>query len=84
MNLEGGSFFLMSKVDVNGAKTDPVFRFLKASAPNRGGEITWNFGAYWVVDKSGNVLKRAEGEPGGFPDSFCSRGISSSHNSFCF
>jgi glutathione peroxidase-family protein len=51
----------MSKVDVNGPNTHDVFKFLKSSAPERGADITWNFGAYWVVDKAGKVLKRAEG-----------------------
>ena len=56
---EQSSFVLMGKTDVNGAKTHPVFRFLKALAPKA--DIDWNFGAYWVVDRSGRVLKRADG-----------------------
>lgn len=58
----------MSKVDVNGPQSSQVFQHLKSSAPNRGADISWNFGAYWVVDATGQVVKRAEVAPAELSD----------------
>eukprot|EP00041_Stephanoeca_diplocostata_P011884 m.197180 g.197180 ORF g.197180 m.197180 type:complete len:219 (+) comp18710_c0_seq7:352-1008(+) len=49
-------FHIMGKVDVNGPKTAPIYRFLKTSFP---GTIRWNFSAYFVIDKKGNVVRRS-------------------------
>ena len=52
----------MAKVEVNGANTHPVYRFLRSNAKelNKGngevGEIAWNFGKF-LVDKDGQVIK---------------------------
>jgi len=53
------SFPLMAKVDVNGDKADPVFRFLKKAAPGILGSemIKWNFTKF-LIGKDGQVLKR--------------------------
>ncbi|RCN33855.1 putative phospholipid hydroperoxide glutathione peroxidase [Ancylostoma caninum] len=49
---------LYAKVDVNGDKADPLFKFLKKE---KGGTlidaIKWNFTKF-LVDKEGNVVKR--------------------------
>mgnify|MGYP006148016955 FL=1 len=54
----GVSFTLFGKSDVNGANTNPVFKYLKNKL---GGwftkEIKWNFTKF-VVDKNGNPIKR--------------------------
>lgn len=42
----------MDKVDVNGPGTHPVFNFLKTSTNTR---INWNFGAYYLISKTGAV-----------------------------
>lgn len=56
----GVSFPMMSKVDVNGKATHPVFVFLKDS-PNGGGllgdGIKWNFTKF-LVDSQGEVMNR--------------------------
>lgn len=53
------SFPLMAKVDVNGATADPVFSWLKESAPGLLGTeiIKWNFTKF-LVGKDGQVIKR--------------------------
>ena len=53
------TFPLFGKVDVNGAGTAPVFKYLKAEAPGLLGTeaIKWNFTKF-LVDKSGKVIKR--------------------------
>ena len=53
------SFPIMSKVDVNGDKSEPVYKWLKASAPGLLGieAIKWNFTKF-LVSKEGQVLQR--------------------------
>lgn len=55
----GVSFPVMGKVDVNGASADPLFVWLKQSAPGLLGTelIKWNFTKF-LVDKNGDVVKR--------------------------
>ena len=49
---------MFAKIDVNGADTHPLYQFLKAEQKGAEGEdIEWNF-AKFLVDKTGNVVKR--------------------------
>lgn len=54
----GVSFPMFAKIDVNGAKEDPLFTFLKEQ---KGGVLTkdikWNFTKF-LVDRNGQVVKR--------------------------
>ena len=54
----GVSFPMFAKIDVNGAKADPLFAFLKEQ---KGGVLTkdikWNFTKF-LVDRNGQVIKR--------------------------
>lgn len=54
----GVSFPLMAKVDVNGATTAPVFKWLKQRLPGTlNDEIKWNFTKF-LIDKNGKPQKR--------------------------
>nr|BFD61772.1 glutathione peroxidase [Bdellovibrio sp. HM001] len=55
----GVSFPVMAKIDVNGDKADPLYQWLKSSAPGLLGTemIKWNFTKF-LVGKDGQVLKR--------------------------
>ncbi|MBC7372024.1 MAG: glutathione peroxidase [Bdellovibrionaceae bacterium] len=55
----GVTFPVMAKVDVNGAKADPLYDWLKTSAPGILGTemIKWNFTKF-LVGKDGKVIKR--------------------------
>jgi glutathione peroxidase len=54
----GVTFPLMSKVDVNGPGTHPVFQFLKAKAPGLlGGRVRWNFTKF-LVQRDGQRVRR--------------------------
>lgn len=55
----GVSFPVMAKVDVNGATADPVYKWLKESAPGLLGTemIKWNFTKF-LIGKDGQVIKR--------------------------
>jgi len=55
----GVTFPMMSKVDVNGDGTSPVYRFLKDGS--NGGDIIWNFATKFLVDKEGKTLRRFDG-----------------------
>ena len=44
---------MMGKVDVNGPATHPVWQFLKTHAGMM--DISWNFSAYFLVDRTGAV-----------------------------
>ena len=44
----------MERADVNGAKTQPVYAFLKSAIP---GDIDWNFTKF-VISRSGKVVAR--------------------------
>jgi len=51
---DGGGCTLMAKVEVNGGREDPVWAFLKAG----GKDVSWNFAAFFVVGKDGQVVGR--------------------------
>ena len=53
------SFPVMAKIDVNGAKEEPVYKFLKENAPGILGTeaIKWNFTKF-LINKKGAVVKR--------------------------
>jgi glutathione peroxidase len=55
----GVTFPLFAKVEVNGPKTAPVYKYLKAEKPGLLGSeaIKWNFTKF-LVDRKGNVLAR--------------------------
>ena len=55
----GVTFPMMSKVDVNGAKAPPLWKWLTAEAPGILGthSIKWNFTKF-LVGRNGKVLKR--------------------------
>lgn len=55
----GVSFPVMSKIQVNGAQSDPIFEFLKKQSPGLLGleSIKWNFTKF-LVDQQGNVISR--------------------------
>jgi glutathione peroxidase len=53
------TFPLFAKIDVNGANTHPLYRFLKQAAPGLLGSeaIKWNFTKF-LIDREGKVLRR--------------------------
>lgn len=53
------TFPLFAKIDVNGAETHPLYKFLKHAAPGVLGSeaIKWNFTKF-LVDREGNVVRR--------------------------
>jgi len=51
----GRNFPIFAKIDVNGENTHPVYQALKIAWP---GDITWNFASKFLVDKTGNAVKR--------------------------
>lgn len=54
----GVSFPIFEKVEVNGAATHPVFRYLKDELPGMlGGRIKWNFTKF-LIGRDGKPLKR--------------------------
>ena len=55
----GISFKIMNKINVNGRKTDPFYKFLKKQKPGIAGtsQIKWNFTKF-LVNRSGQVIKR--------------------------
>jgi glutathione peroxidase len=54
----GVSFPLFSKIDVNGAGTHPLFKWLKEEKSGLGpSSIKWNFTKF-LVDTEGNVVER--------------------------
>jgi glutathione peroxidase len=55
----GVTFPLFAKVDVNGERAAPVYKYLKAEKPGLLGSeaIKWNFTKF-LVDRKGNVVKR--------------------------
>jgi glutathione peroxidase len=57
----GVTFPMFSKIDVNGARRDPLYAWLtqQATRPDGPGDIKWNF-AKFVVDRSGQVIARFE------------------------
>jgi len=54
----GVSFPMFSKIDVNGVKADPIYKYLKKALPGTlGNEIKWNFTKF-LLDKNGKPIKR--------------------------
>jgi glutathione peroxidase len=54
----GVSFPMFGKVEVNGANSHPVFRYLKEALPGvLGGRIKWNFTKF-LIGRDGKPLKR--------------------------
>jgi len=55
----GVTFPMMSKVDVNGARAHPMWKWLKAAAPGLLGTegIKWNFTKF-LVGRDGRVIRR--------------------------
>ena len=55
----GVDFPMMEKIDVNGAKADPLFQWLTKEAPGLLGSkaIKWNFTKF-LVGKDGRVIRR--------------------------
>jgi glutathione peroxidase len=52
------TFPLMAKIDVNGAKADPLWKWLKKSKSGLlGSSIKWNFTKF-LVDRDGKVVER--------------------------
>lgn len=58
----GVTFPMFAKIDVNGDKAHPLYRFLKKQKPGLlgpmgGGAVRWNFTKF-LVDRSGKVVAR--------------------------
>lgn len=54
----GVTFPIMSKIDVNGKNTHPIYKFLKAKAPGfLGKSIKWNFTKF-LVHRDGKTITR--------------------------
>jgi glutathione peroxidase len=53
------TFPLFAKIDVNGPRAHPLYRYLKKSKPGIFGirRIKWNFTKF-LIDREGNVVKR--------------------------
>eukprot|EP01147_Barroeca_monosierra_P005886 gene5886-9073_t len=49
------AYDIMSKIEVNGENTDPVYLFLKEKTD--GLDIRWNFRSYFLVDRAGAVQR---------------------------
>jgi glutathione peroxidase len=52
------TFDMFSKVDVNGDKAHPLYKWLTGDAKH-GGDIKWNFGKF-LIGKNGELLARFE------------------------
>lgn len=54
----GVTFTMFDKIDVNGANTHPIYKYLKSQKKSLlGSDISWNFTKF-LIDKEGNVVKR--------------------------
>ncbi|PGS46996.1 glutathione peroxidase [Bacillus sp. AFS041924] len=55
----GVTFPIFGKIDVNGEKADPLFKYLSKKAPGIMGlkSIKWNFTKF-IIDKKGEVIER--------------------------
>jgi len=55
------TFPIFSKISVKGDDIDPLYRYLtdKASDPQYGGDIKWNFNKF-LIDRKGNIIARFE------------------------
>ena len=54
---------MMDKIDVNGANTSPVWKWLKEQQP---GDVSWNFAAKFIIDKDGKRRREERLRRGGF------------------
>ena len=62
------AFPQFDKIEVNGDKEHPLYKFIKDACPTKTGKrIKWNFTKF-LVDRSGNVVNRFE--PNEKPSSF--------------
>ena len=59
-DFKGVGVNMMSKIDVDGGKTHPVWQFLKEKHP---GDVRLNFAAKFIIDSEGNVVERIEDPP---------------------
>lgn len=48
---------MMGKVNVNGPKTSPVWKYLKEQSKDTS-DVRWNFACKFIIDKNGNVVER--------------------------
>ncbi|MES9685372.1 glutathione peroxidase, partial [Gottfriedia acidiceleris] len=55
----GVTFPVFGKIDVNGDKADPLFKYLSSEAPGIMGlkSIKWNFTKF-IINKNGEVIER--------------------------
>jgi glutathione peroxidase len=54
----GVNFPLFMKIDVNGDKADPIYKYLKDALPGTlGNDIKWNFTKF-LLDRNGKPVKR--------------------------
>jgi glutathione peroxidase len=55
----GVTFPMFAKIDVNGADSHPLYRYLKSNAPGILGSeiIKWNFTKF-LIDRNGKVIRR--------------------------
>jgi glutathione peroxidase len=53
----GVTFPLSTKIDVNGARRDPLYRWLTAAENGYPGDIAWNFEKF-LIDRGGRVVCR--------------------------
>lgn len=54
----GVTFKMFEKIDVNGEKAHPIYKFLKSNAKGiLTNDIKWNFTKF-LIDKNGNVVER--------------------------
>ncbi len=58
---KGVEFRMMYKIDVNGANTHMVYRYLKSKTNVK--SITWNFATYFIVTSDGEILAESQVEP---------------------
>lgn len=52
---QGFTGYVTEICDVNGADTHPLYQWLKEATESS--DITWNFGTYWLVDKTGTPTR---------------------------
>lgn len=52
---KGVKFPMFEKGDINGANTQPVYKWLKTAYP---GDITWNFHSRFLINKDGVPVAR--------------------------
>lgn len=55
LSMGGQSFKVFDKVNVNGSKADPLFKFLRANSKLKSSTIGWNFGKF-LIARDGNIV----------------------------